>query len=238
MPDQNESGRIKRLLERFKRDAPEGFDQHELLELLLICAGQRRDIGSTVAELLARFNGLSGVFEAGGEEITALHGIHEDIPSLIRVIKKTAEICIRENSGGRVVINCKKDLFDHLDTALLGAVAERFLAVFLNSRNEILSIEPICEGTSSRTAIQPRKAIEPAFRLGAHAVIYVQKRLGPNASPSREDRLIFKSLELAATAVDMLMLDYIIIGSKRHFSAKENGWISLNPRSLLKTAEP
>lgn len=238
MPDNNEKNRIKRLQERFKRDAQEAFDQHELLELLLICAGQRRDIGTTVADLLARFNGISGVLEAVGEEMAAVRGIHEGIPSLIRVIKKTAEICIRENSCDRVAVNCKKDLIAYLNATILNGMSEGFLAVFLNSRNEILSVELIHEGPASRTAIQPRKAIEPAFRCGAHSVIYVQKRPGQNASPSREDRLIFKSLELAAIAVDMLMLDYIIMGTKRHFSAKENGWITLNLRSMLKTAEP
>ena len=55
-----------------------------------------------------------------------------------------------------------KEVVDFLTVKLSGERVEKFLALFLSSKNEVLAIETINEGTINQTAVYPRKVIEHA----------------------------------------------------------------------------
>jgi len=128
------------------------------------------------------------------------------------------------------------DVVEYLRRNNGGGSAEKFIGVYLNARNEVISVETLHEGNLSGAAIPSRTAIEPAFRCNARSVIFVhEKPLGP--TPMAADLRVSRGLERAASAVDILVHDHIIIGRSTYFSAKENGW-SLYPQpGLQKAAE-
>ena len=95
---------------------------------------------------------------------------------------------------------------------------EKFLAVFLNSKNEVLAIETINEGTINQTAVYPRKVVEEALRHNARSIIFVHNHPSGDATPSKSDITLTKELEKAAKTVDILVHDHIIIGRKGHHS--------------------
>ena len=63
MPSLHE-GHRRRLKERFLKDGLDGFEDHNVLELLLFYAIPQRDTNELAHQLLKRFGSLSGVFNA------------------------------------------------------------------------------------------------------------------------------------------------------------------------------
>ena len=215
----------QRLKERFRAGYLEGFHNHEILELLLSYAAPKKDVKHLSRVLIHRFKGLRGVLDATPEEIKAVVGLSENSAVMLKLVKDVAGVYLKERIMGKDVIRCAKDVIDYLNLTLSGERVEKFLAMYLNSKNELLSVETLHEGTINQTAVYPRKAIEKAFKYNAQGVIFVHNHPSGDATPSDIDRQLTKILDRAALAVDLLVHDHLIVGRNKHFSARENGWI-------------
>lgn len=218
----------KRLKERFRAGSL-GFHHLEILELLLAYAVPGKDIKPLAAALIQRFKSFRAVFDASQEDLQSVPGIGENASLLIKLVKDMAGAYLKERLSGKDLIRNTGDVLDYLNLTLSGERIEKFLAIYLNSRNELLAIETLHEGTINQTVVYPRKAIEKAFKHNARAVIFVHNHPSGDSTPSGVDRQLTKTLDRAALAVDIIVHDHIIIGKSNHFSARENGWIIGGP---------
>lgn len=237
-----ERERREDLKERFTRGAHGGLRSDEILELILGYAIQKGDVKALSGRLIKRFGGLRGVFEATHEELMAVAGIGETTAVLIRLVKGVSKAFLKERIIGKDAVRCTKDVLDYLDMTLSGERIEKFLAIYLNARNEVLSVEVLHEGTINQTAVYPRKAIELAFRHNASAMIFVHNHPSGDPTPSGMDRQLTRVLDRAASAVDLIVHDHIVIGRNRHVSMRDRGWIGHNSHGhnvrLLSASEP
>jgi DNA repair protein RadC len=218
-------GHRRRLRERFKKSGLEGFHDYEVVELLLTFAIPRRDVKPLAKHLIKRFKGLRGLFDATSEELSSIKGVGDNAAVLVRLVKEAAKEYLRERMMKRDVIRSPKDVADYLNLTLSGEKVEKFLALYLNSKNEILGVETLHEGAIDRTFVYPRKAIENAFKHNARSIIFVHNHPSGDPTPSDVDRRLTKELEAAASALDIIVHDHIIVGKNGHFSSREEGWL-------------
>jgi DNA repair protein RadC len=175
--------------------------------------------------LIERFNGLRGVFDATLEELSSVRGVGPHAAVLLRLIKEASGEYLKERMLKKDVIRSPKDVADYLNLTLSGEKVEKFLALYLNSKNEILGVETLHEGALDRTFVYPRKAIENAFKHNARSIIFVHNHPSGDPTPSDIDRKLTKDLEAAASALDIIVHDHIIVGKNTHFSSREKGWL-------------
>jgi len=221
-----------KLKARFLKTALEGFQRHETLEFVLTFAMPRSDVKPVAKRLLKAFKGLRGVFDAPSDELRSIEGLSENAVVLIKLLKDMSAFYLRERIMGQDVISSKKDVLEYLNLSLSGERVEKFIVLFLNSRNELLAIETLHEGTINQTVVYPRKVIERAFKNNAHSMIFVHNHPSGDPAPSTVDRQLTGLLHRAAHAVDLVVKDHIIIGRDEHFSARESGWFNGGPRPL------
>ncbi|VAV84474.1 UPF0758 family protein [hydrothermal vent metagenome] len=226
MTDNNEnSGHRARLRERFLKSGLEGFHDYEVVELLLTFAIPRRDVKPLAKKLIKDYKGLRGLLDATPEELSATDGIGANAAVLIALIKEMAGAYLKERIEKKHVVSSAKDLLDYLNMTLSGEKVEKFLAVYLNSKNEILGVETLHEGTINQTVVYPRKVIEKAFKHNARSVVFVHNHPSGDPTPSKTDRLLTDELVEAARTVDIKVHDHIIIGKTRHTSLRDLGWL-------------
>lgn len=82
-------GHRERLRKRFIENGLQGFEKHNMLELLLFYAIPRRDTNELAHRLINSFGSLSGVFNASFEELCRVEGIGENAAALIKLIPET-----------------------------------------------------------------------------------------------------------------------------------------------------
>lgn len=227
----------KRLRDRFKKSSLENFHNYEVLELLLTYSLQKKDTKPIARALLTRFKSLRGVFDATIEELREVEGVGEGASVLIGLIKGVTTEYLKERVIGSDIVRCPNDVIKYLRLSLSCEKVERFLAIYLNSRNEAIAVETLHVGTVNATVVYPRKAIELAFRHGARSVIFIHNHPSGDAAPSNVDRNLIRVLDRAALAVDLLVHDHMIVGRDKHFSARENGWVFGAPAYIPHAAE-
>ena len=76
-------GHRQRLRDRFTKTGLGGFHDYEFIELLLTYAIPRRDVKPIAKELLRRFGGIKGIFDASREDLASVAGIGERTAILI-----------------------------------------------------------------------------------------------------------------------------------------------------------
>jgi DNA repair protein RadC len=197
---------------------------YEVVELLLTYAIPRMDVKPLAKNLVKKFKGLRGTLDASMEDLIATPGMGEHSAGLIKLAKELGRAYLEEQILGGDVMSSPKEVVDFLTIKLAGERVEKFLALFLSSKNEVLAIETINEGTLNQTAVYPRKIIEHALRHNARSIIFVHNHPSGDPTPSKSDLRLTKELEEAARTVDILVHDHIIIGRNGHHSLRDSGW--------------
>jgi DNA repair protein RadC len=102
------------------------------------------------------------------------------------------------------------------------AKREQFVVCFLNGQHKVVSTETLFVGSITTSAVYPREVVQRILDLGAAAVILAHNHPSGEVSPSNSDRAVTKKLQTALTAIDVEILDHIIIGHDQHFSFSDH----------------
>ena len=221
-----DGSRGRALSEKGSLPPSRGLKPLEALERLLSYAVREKELPEVSSSLMKKFKGLRGVLDASHEELRATGSLDERGAAFLKLAKDAAGVYLKERMMGSDAVRDKKRVLDYLNLTLSGERIEKFLAIYLNSKNEVLSVDVLHEGTINQTVVYPRKAIERAFMHKAAGVIFVHNHPSGDATPSGMDRQLARTLESAAGAVDLVVVDHVIIGKNRHFSSSESGWLS------------
>jgi DNA repair protein RadC len=102
------------------------------------------------------------------------------------------------------------------------AKKEKFVVCFLDSQHQILSTEVMFVGSISTSAVYPREIIERVLDLGASSVMISHNHPSGAITPSSSDRALTKKLQTALSAIDVDLLDHLIVGGLEHFSFSDH----------------
>lgn len=81
-------GHRERLKRRFIEQGLDGFEDHQVLELLLFFSIPRKDTNEIAHRLISTFGSISNVFEAHPKELQKVKGVGENSAILISLISQ------------------------------------------------------------------------------------------------------------------------------------------------------
>ncbi|MGI6484606.1 MAG: RadC family protein [Candidatus Dojkabacteria bacterium] len=88
---------------------------------------------------------------------------------------------------------------------------EHVVALFLNSRFEVISKKTICIGTLDGVNVLPRDIIIPALEFNASSVVLAHNHPSGDSRPSMEDVEITRRINSALELVGLTLLDHIVV---------------------------
>ena len=215
----------ERLIERFNKSHLESFDDRELLELVLSFTTSSRNKKRFSRTLVNQFGDARGVFDASLDDLKSVKGIGGDAAVMLKLFKEGAKYYLRSKVMSKSVIASQRDVSNYLMLNFSGERIEKFLALFLNSKGELLSVDTLHEGTIDRTDVCPRKVVESALKCNARSVIFAHNHPSGNPTPSKADYRLTMHLVKMVSFFDIIVHDHLIVGNGSYFSAKEEGWI-------------
>jgi DNA repair protein RadC len=117
-----------------------------------------------------------------------------------------------------------------MNPRVFGLEVEKFWALSLNTRNRLIRSDEITSGTATASLVHPREVFRHAIKAGATAIICVHNHPSGDPGPSRADLQVTQKLKAAAAALEIDLLDHIIIGFPQndpkglgYYSFLENG---------------
>jgi len=104
---------------------------------------------------------------------------------------------------------------------------EVFKILLLNGQNNIMDIKglEINEGTVTQSSPNVREIMSKALQNFAAAIVCIHNHPSGNPNPSQEDRRFTKELVIAGKAMQIKVLDHVIIGDNKYYSFADEGLI-------------
>ncbi len=216
-------GHRKRLKARFMKTGLDDFEPHNVLELLLFYGIPRKDTNPIAHRLINRFGSLSGVFDAGPEELMKVDGITENTAVLISMIPQLARKYLEDKTDAVNAISGFDDIGTYLMPKFVGRTVETIMLAALDNKNKIISCSIIAEGENDRASLSKRKVMEEAIRVGATRVVLAHNHPRGFAMPSKEDIHLTEEVYALLRTVEIELVDHIIFAEDDFVSLAASG---------------
>lgn len=210
--------------ERLLSEGPEALSSAELLGILFGIGSRERTAVELASEVISDSGDLFGLHNVSVHELVKIHGIGEAKACIILAAVEFGKRLGRVRNPGRPVISSPADVDGLLRGRIANRDRENFVAVLLNTKNEVLEISTISIGTLSNSLVHPREVFKPAVRASAASVVLAHNHPSGKVEPSREDREVTGRLVDAAEILGIEVLDHVIVGDG-YFSMKERGML-------------
>ncbi len=99
---------------------------------------------------------------------------------------------------------------------LRGVDREHFVGLYLNSANDLITLNTISVGTLNSSLVHPREVFKIALMVNASAVIVAHNHPSGNVEPSSEDLAITKQLLEAGKILGVPLHDHVAEGRHDH----------------------
>ena len=225
------AGHRSRLRERFRENQGfDGFQDHEILELLLTYGAPRKDTKTMAKNLLDTYGTLKGVFEARPEALMNIEGIGEAQATLISMMMPLTRECLKCEMAKPKQICNRRELEYYCKSILLGRRVEEFWVICVNAQCRVVGQRKISDGSLSEVNAYPRMVMETALDYNAHSVFFCHNHPGGTCAPSPEDIASTLQLQRMLAGVDIIVLDHMIVAGENAYSMAQHGDIEFGPR--------
>jgi len=214
-------GHRRRLRDKFLQSGLAGFHDYEIIELLLTLGTPRKDCKQIAKQAIKKFRGLRGVFDATIEDLQQINGIGPSNAFGLKLFQSVSERLAKEKIPEKITLDSSKAVADYLQKSIGYKQKEHFVALYLDSRNRLISEETISIGTVNASLIHPREVFNPAIRLLSTQVIIAHNHPSGDVIPSPEDVALTRQLQEAAKIFGIELIDHIIVVKYNHSSLRE-----------------
>lgn len=130
-----------------------------------------------------------------------------------RVLSKDSEVK-RIKTGDDVYYLVKKDLENELQ--------EKFLVLYLDTRNYLIMKKILFMGTVNHSLITARDIFREGVKNNAARMILVHNHPAGSVNPSYDDIYMTNNLVKLGKMMEIVVLDHIIVGKESYYSFREN----------------
>jgi len=210
--------------ERLQKLGAEALSAQEILAVILGRGVAGESVMVTAQRLLSQFGNLKGIADASVEELSQVRGI-----GLAKAaqIKAAFELSSRlegyAEAGDKPVVKTPEDVNSLVKGRLRGKKKEYFLALLLDTRNQLIKVSEISVGSLDTSIVHPREVFKEAISASAASVVFVHNHPSGDPEASEDDIKLTKRLAEAGELVGIEVLDHIIISDKKFLSLKREG---------------
>ncbi len=210
--------------ERLQKFGVEALSAQEILALILGRGIAGESVTVTAQRLLSRFGSLKGIASASIEELSQVRGVG---PAKASQIKAAFELANRLEGypelGKKPIVKTPDEVASLVRGRLRGKKKEHFLALLLDTRNQLIKVSEISVGSLDTSIVHPREVFKEAIAASAASVIFAHNHPSGDPQASEDDIGLTKRLAEAGEIVGIDVLDHIIVCDKEYQSLKGRG---------------
>lgn len=209
--------------ERMEDYGPKALADHELLAIILRTGTKDKNVVNLALDVLREVENLYMFRHVSLQELMKIPGIGR-----IKGIEILAAIEFghRISSASQVkegTVMSSSWVGNYLVKDLSNLTQENVVALYLNTKNEIIKKETIFIGSLNSAVAHPREIFKGAVRYSAARIIIAHNHPSGNTEPSEADFSFTRRMVDAGELMGIEVLDHFIIGENDYLSLREHG---------------
>lgn len=205
--------------ERARLVGVDALRDEELLALLIGSGSRGEQAVDAGRRVMQEFGGdLHALGRSGLLRLEAVRGIGPARAVCIAAAMELGRRRMARPDPPAVRVTRSEDIVRRFRSRLIDRSEEEFWALALNRANGALADLRISIGGQSGTVVDPKVVFSKALVVRASALVLVHNHPSGNPRPSESDKRLTRSLVEAGRALDLPVLDHVIIAGMRHFS--------------------
>lgn len=213
-------GHRRRMLEKLSNG--DNLYDHEILEAILYFVCPRVNTNPVAHNLLERFCSLSGVINADKRELLMVEGVGESTANylialgcMFKRVSQVEGLALLKTAG-----DCKK----FVSMRFFGKTEEYLELYFTEKSGRVTRIYNRTSFDRNKVVTDAGDVIEAIALAKPYGIIAAHNHLNGTASPSENDVMFTKQLQLICNMNNVVLFDhYIYAGENNIFSFKDDG---------------
>ena len=207
-------------LARLERCGPSVLSIAELLQVFL----DSRSDPLLPLRLLNRWGTLSELAHANPADLMSVEGMSRMRLARLRAALELGRRMLTEPLQDRPLVRSPQDAAELLIPEMAGLEQEQMRVVLLNTKNRVLGMPLVYQGSLHTTVIRVGELFRDAVRQNAAALIVAHNHPSGFCDPSPEDVSVTAEIVKSGKLLDVDVVDHLILGSGgRWTSLKERG---------------
>ena len=219
---------MTKTVEKILTHGTQALNNTELVSLLLKSGGKSNSASKDIARKIVSYADVNlggDLYAAEVRELAEINGVgYASAAAIVSAMELSKRINMQKMYNKRR-IRSSEDVAKIFMEELRGEKRECFVAIFLNSKLEMESMETISIGNLDSAPVHPREVFRPAVRRGAAAIIVAHNHPSGDPTPSQQDIEVTERIRLASEVIGIKLLDHTIIGDGRFTSMKAEGYL-------------
>lgn len=218
--------------ERLERHGAPALSDTELLAMLLRNGTKGLDVITLATRLINDAGSLGRLITWKEQDFARHRGIGRVKALQLLAVMEIARRVVTQQADEAPMLNRADLVLGHLQPIAHGLEVEKFWVLCLNRKNRLLRRVEISSGTATSALAHPREVFREAIRESATSVICAHNHPSGDPFPSNADLQLTRQLRDAARAVDIDLLDHIVIG-RQAADPRGRGYYSFRESGLL-----
>lgn len=200
---------------------------HAELLAILINTGRKGSSSIDIAnELLKSVDNLKELKMLSISDLNKIKGVGLYKALILKAAFELGERMHLGSVDDKIQISSPKDVADFMMGKMEHLTQEKFIALFLNSKNVIIKQKTIFVGTLNSSIMHPREIFSEAIKCASNAIIVLHNHPSGDVTPSNEDIKTTERLKKCGQVLGIDLLDHIIIGDHIYLSMVEEGYFN------------
>lgn len=215
---QAHGGHRLRLKKRYRGEGLDGFEAHNILELLLFFGVPMKDTNIIAHRLIERFGSLAGIFDASYAALAEVDGIGENAATLIKLLPDVAKKISLERLDRRYLGSELAQAGHYLVGCFFGDEIESAMLLVYDSADRLKCRVPLSSGENAMVNVSPRRISELLIERKAASFILAHNHTNGIVEPSQEDLTLTRNLAQTFSTIGIPMRAHYIVAYDRYLN--------------------
>ena len=211
--------------ERLMQNGANALSNEELLSIILRTGVKDLSVKDVSNNILASIETIQDLAHISIDELSQIKGV-----GLVKAITLLAslELGKRVYSKGienNTLLNNTALVHDTFKSLFKSLLQEKFVAIYVNTKKELIGYDILFIGTIDSTTFHPREVLRGAIKRSASAIIVMHNHPSGSVFPSNNDMILTKQLKSSCDVMGIPLLDHLITNGNNYYSFFDNGVI-------------
>ena len=204
----------QRMKQSFRDAGLQGFQPHNIIEMMLFYSIPRCNTNETAHLLLNKFGSIAGVLDAPYEALTNIHGVGIESATFIKFLPELFRAYEESKFSERPYIENTEKARKYLASYFKTATSEKLVILYLDGNCRLIKDAEISQGNETMVYMDMTEIVKSALLLNAKGVIIAHNHISGFATPSAEDKELTESLAKKLMSVGIHLCDHLIFAGK------------------------